>query len=595
MCYASGFSEVDDGKTLHRDLLQAAGEMPILGPNCYGVINYLDGALLWPDQHGGERVERGVALLSQSSNIGINLTMQARGLPIAYLIALGNQAQTDLSGALDTLIHDDRVSAIGIYLEGFTDVQALERVMRLARERKMPVVAVKTGASAQGAKIAQSHTASMAGSDDVASALFNRLGIARVCNLDTLIETLKLLHVHGPLKGNRLCSMSCSGGEASLMADTAIGRDVVFPELTDAQYQSVRATVHELVSVSNPLDYHTFAWNKEEDLFGTYRAMLGCGFDLSILVIDFPRLDRCSIETWEPAMRAIKRAVKETGAPTAVLASLPESLPETIAVELIDAGIAPICGLSQALDAAAASARIGRAWLQPVPRASLPGPDRRLHQSVIRQLDEWQAKGRLGRAGVSAPKGARVADIASLQAEAKHLKFPLVLKACDSSLAHKSELGAVYLGIQDEKTLIEKAKILFDRFDTLLVEEMIIDSICELIVGVNNDPVIGPWMLIGSGGVLAELVNDRAVVLLPAEEHHFEDALDSLKVSRLLKGYRGATSGDRTAVIRMLINISEFWADQHESLLELEINPIAVMPDGKGVCALDAIMKFVAE
>ena len=294
VCYASGFSEVEDGKTLHRDLLQAAGEMPILGPNCYGVINYLDGALLWPDQHGSERVGRGVALLSQSSNIGINLTMQARGLPIAYLIALGNQAQTDLSGALDTLIHDDRVSAIGIYLEGFTDVQALERVMRLARERKMPVVAVKTGASAQGAKIAQSHTASMAGSDDVASALFNRLGIARVSNLDTLIETLKLLHVHGPLKGNRLCSMSCSGGEASLMADTAIGRDVVFPELTDAQYQSVRATVHELVSVSNPLDYHTFAWNKEEDLFGTYRAMLGCGFDLSILVLDFPRLDRCS-------------------------------------------------------------------------------------------------------------------------------------------------------------------------------------------------------------------------------------------------------------------------------------------------------------
>ena len=171
-------------------LLSAAGSMPFLGPNCYGVINYLDGALLWPDQHGGKRVERGVAILSQSSNIGINLTMQARGLPIAYLIALGNQAQTDLGDALDTLLRDERVSAIGLYIEGFKDVPVLERVTRVARERKIPVVALKSGASDQGAKIAQSHTAAMAGSDDVADALLKRLGIGRAHDLDTLMTSI---------------------------------------------------------------------------------------------------------------------------------------------------------------------------------------------------------------------------------------------------------------------------------------------------------------------------------------------------------------------------------------------------------------------
>ncbi|MED5249135.1 MAG: CoA-binding protein, partial [Pseudomonadota bacterium] len=284
VCYASGFKEVPDGQSLHDALIESAGAMPILGPNCYGVINYLDGALLWPDQHGGRRVDRGVALLTQSSNIGINLTMQARGLPLAYLIALGNQAQTDLATVLETLVEDDRVSAIGLYIEGFPDVRELEKVMGRACERRIPVVAVKSGVSTQGANITRSHTASMAGSDEAANALLKRLGIARVQDLDTLVESLKLLHVHGPLKGNRLCSMSCSGGEASLMADTAIGRDVVFPELTSEQHDSVRATVHDLVSVSNPLDYHTFAWNKEEDLFGTYSAMLACGFDLSMLV-----------------------------------------------------------------------------------------------------------------------------------------------------------------------------------------------------------------------------------------------------------------------------------------------------------------------
>ena len=197
VCYASGFNEVSDGEALNDALVDSAGEMPILGPNCYGVINYLDGALLWPDQHGGQRVDRGVALLTQSSNIGINLTMQSRALPIAYLVALGNQAQTDLAGVLETLVEDDRVTAIGLYIEGFPDVQALAQVMGRARERGLPVVAVKSGVSAQGASITRSHTASMAGSDEAASALFERLGIARVQDLDTLIESLKLLHVHG--------------------------------------------------------------------------------------------------------------------------------------------------------------------------------------------------------------------------------------------------------------------------------------------------------------------------------------------------------------------------------------------------------------
>ncbi|MBT4806675.1 MAG: acetate--CoA ligase family protein, partial [Acidiferrobacteraceae bacterium] len=345
VCYASGFNEVADGEALNDALLAAAGSMPILGPNCYGLINYLDGALMWPDQHGGERVERGVALFSQSSNIGLNLTMQSRGLPIAYLLALGNQAQTGLADALEAALDDPRVTAVGLYIEGFVDVPAFERAMRRATEQRVPVVALKSGASNQGARITQSHTASMAGSDEAADALFARLGIARVHDLDTLIEVLKLLHVHGPLAGNRLCSMSCSGGEASLMADAVISRDLVFPELNTAQHQAVADTVHELVSVSNPLDYHTFDWNHEEELCATYSAMLGCGFDLSLLVLDFPRADRCDLKTWAPAVSAIGRAARDTGAPTAVVASLPESMPESVARQLIADGIVPLCGL----------------------------------------------------------------------------------------------------------------------------------------------------------------------------------------------------------------------------------------------------------
>jgi len=591
VCYASGFGEVEDGKDLHEALLAAAGTMPILGPNCYGVINYLDGALLWPDQHGSERVQRGVAILTQSSNIGINLTMQARGLPIAYLVALGNQAQTDLAGALDTLIDDERVSAVGLYIEGFTNVPMLQTVMQRAHRRGLPVVAVKSGASLQGARITQSHTASMAGADEVASALLDRLGVARVRDLDTLIETLKLLHVHGPLKGNRLCSLSCSGGEASLMADTAVDRGVVFPDLTDDQFESISKTVHPLVSVSNPLDYHTFAWNKEEELFGTYQAMLRCQFDLSILVLDFPRLDRCSIETWEPAVRALKRAAQDTQAPTAVTASLPESLPESIAKELIAEGIAPLCGLRQTLDAAAAAARIGQRIARNDSPECLPGPNRSLQLRPSEALDEHDAKELLRKADIPTPLGAKVGDLASLKSAASELTFPLALKACDSSLLHKSDLGAVHLGIEDMPSLLSIGERLLDRFDTLLVEEMIPDAIGELIVGINHDPVIGPWMMIGSGGLFAELLSDREIVLLPAQIPDLERAIDSLKASALISGYRGAPLGDRAALIDALKALSDFWQLNRDTLVELEINPLLVRSQGKGVCAVDAVLR----
>ena len=589
VCYASGFNEVADGEALNDALLAAAGSMPILGPNCYGLINYLDGALMWPDQHGGERVERGVALFSQSSNIGLNLTMQSRGLPIAYLLALGNQAQTGLADALEAALDDPRVTAVGLYIEGFVDVPAFERAMRRATEQRVPVVALKSGASNQGARITQSHTASMAGSDEAADALFARLGIARVHDLDTLIEVLKLLHVHGPLAGNRLCSMSCSGGEASLMADAVISRNLVFPELNTAQHQAVADTVHELVSVSNPLDYHTFDWNHEEELCATYSAMLGCGFDLSLLVLDFPRADRCDLETWAPAVSAIGRAARDTGAPTAVVASLPESMPESVARQLITDGIVPLCGLRQALDAAQAAATIGAAWQRPAPDTALPGPSRATSHALTR-VDEWQAKVELAQAGLTVPRGQRVRSLKALMAAAQSLDFPLVLKVCDADIAHKSEHNAVILNICDQDALRGHGQDLFARYPQLLVEEMVTDAVCEMIVGVSQDPAIGPWMLLGSGGIQAELAPDRTVVLLPVDCVMLERALASLKTYPLLVGFRGTSIADTAALLQALQQVGEFALARKDSLVELELNPLLVRPKGKGVVAVDALL-----
>ncbi len=183
VCFASGFLETGDdggeGAGLQTALVEAAGEMPVIGPNCYGLINYADGALLWPDQHGGQRLAegaRGVAILTQSSNIAINMTMQKRGLPVAYLMTAGNQAQTGLSEMALGLIEDERVSALGLHIEGFDSVDGFERLAARARELQKPIVAMKVGRSEQARAATVSHTASLAGSDAASEAFLNRLG-----------------------------------------------------------------------------------------------------------------------------------------------------------------------------------------------------------------------------------------------------------------------------------------------------------------------------------------------------------------------------------------------------------------------------------
>jgi acetyl-CoA synthetase len=189
VCFAAGFAEAEaedaEGARLQAALVAAAGAMPILGPNCYGVINALDGALLWPDQQGCRRVDRGVAILTQSSNIAINLTMQRRGLPLAYVVTCGNMAQTGQAAIARALLDDRRVTAIGLHVEGFRDLRDWEALAEAARDRGVALVALKVGRSAQARAATVSHTASLAGHDAGAAALMARLGIARVDSLAT--------------------------------------------------------------------------------------------------------------------------------------------------------------------------------------------------------------------------------------------------------------------------------------------------------------------------------------------------------------------------------------------------------------------------
>ncbi|WP_101068437.1 acetate--CoA ligase family protein [Roseovarius salinarum] len=587
ICFASGFSEAQaetgDGADLQAALLEAAGPMPVVGPNCYGVINYLDGALLWPDQHGGTRSDSGVAILTQSSNMAINLTMQARGLPLAYVATAGNQAQTGLAEIGRALLDDDRVTALGLHIEGVGDLRAFEALADRARASGKPVVALKAGRSDQAQAAAISHTASVAGSDAGARALLDRLGVARVDSLTGLLEALKLLHFAGPLPGNRVASMSCSGGEASLMADTATGRDITFPPLRAEQHAQLRAALGPMVALANPLDYHTFIWNDAEAMAETFAAMLRGPVDIGCLIVDFPRPDRCDPAAWDCAIEAAAHAARETGKPLALLATLPEALPEALAERITAAGLVPLAGLDDALTAIETAAWLGAARPQPAP-VLLPG-----EPPQPETLTEAQAKAALAGHGVPVPRARRAEGRADLERALRAASLPVVIKA--EGLAHKTEAGGVAFARAGTQEAMQAALAM--PCDSWLIEEMVDDAVAELLIGVVRDPAHGFVLTLGAGGTLTELTGDSTSLLLPVSAREIDAALARLRVARLLDGYRGKPAADRAAIVRAVLAVQDYVAANAPHLEEVEINPLICTPDT--AVAADALIRIGEE
>ena len=230
VCFTAGFGELgEEGAALERALVSAAGDMALVGPNCYGLINYVRGVALWPFPFGGRRVERGVAVVTQSGMLGSDITMNRRSVPLAYVISAGNQAMLGVEDYLDVLIGDPAVMAIGLHVEGLRDVPRFCEAAIRALEAGVPIVALKSGTSEIGRRLTTTHTGSLAGEDDVYQALFDRLGIIRVDSPVQLLETLKVVSLAGVPRGRRLAGFAASGGNVTLLADYAEPLGLSFP------------------------------------------------------------------------------------------------------------------------------------------------------------------------------------------------------------------------------------------------------------------------------------------------------------------------------------------------------------------------------
>ncbi len=592
VCYATGFVEAgEEGSELQERLLEASGEMPLIGPNCYGLLNYLNGAMLWPDQQGGRRVDKGVAIITASSNVGFNLTMQRRGLPIAYMISLGNKLKFDLHDAIRTFARQDEVTALGLFVETMPDPKAFEEAVNVARELGKPIAAIKTGRSEVAQKMVVSHTASLAGSDALVSALFERLGVARVDTLEALIEALKVLHVLGPLKGGRVAAMSTSGGDLTLLAD-ALGPSLTMPPLSEKAAQGLRATIHERMVAANPFDFQMFHWNDEDRMAADFTALLSDDFDVALCLLDYPREDLCDQSTWAGAERGFVRAAQTTGTKGAVLATFSDTISEPVVERLMKDGIASLAGVDAGIAGIQAAVDVGDAWSRPPSPPLLESLGQRLDGSV-RLLDEAESKDYIARWGVPVPPGRVVHSAEEAAAAAEALGYPVVVKAL--GVTHKTEIGGVRLDLGSADEVSAAVAEMSGLSESYLIEKMIDGVVAELIVGVARDEQFGPYLVVGGGGVLVELMRDSASLLLPTTRERVLEALGQLRCAPLFSGFRGAPPADLSAAVDVILAVAGMVQSDPSAIVELDINPLMLLAEGERVVAADALISLSAQ
>ena len=589
--FASGFGEEKDGTEYARKLESASGALPFIGPNCYGFVNFFDRVALWPDQVTGLQIDRGVAFIAQSGTISISMMSQRRSLPLGYVISLGNQQRLAAEDLIRYCAEDDRVSSIGLYLEGILDLPKFIEAVDYARTLGKPIALIKAGSSEKGRSAAKTHTGALTGSDSLHDALFERLGIARCETLSSLVETLKLLHCFGPLPSKRVLVLGASGGDMAMISDSASKLDLDFSQIPETETDNLRASVGERVKLNNPLDIQTATWFDYPMLRKMFNVLLRCDYAVTAFMVDPQDEIEADTESFDRAIDILLDAVKEnpTSGHAALLSSLPESLSKSTREKCLRAGVAPLQGLVESLEALQHAAKISKAWSE----WSLPEIIPPILDTLnFRTLTESESKEILAQHEFDVPRS-RLASEEQVSVAAEEIGFPLVLKVVAPEMSHKTEHGGVAVNLKNIPEVIEAVAGMSRIAEYFIVEEMITDGVAELILGVSVDPQFGPTLTLGAGGILTELLRDSVSLLFPVSESQVSQAIEKLRINILLKGWRGNPVGDTEALVVAVLKLAEFVERHSERLAGCDINPLIVRPRGKGVIVVDALINFI--
>ena len=603
ICNAGGFAELgEEGTLLQRTLVEAAGDMVLIGPNAIGIANFADPLAAMMDHFGCRPPGPGVAIISQGGGLLCDVVFADRSLRITHLVGCGNQAMTTVADCADWLLEDPRVTAIGLAFEGLPETAALRRAAAKAVRLGKPIIAMKFGRTEVGARAAASHTASMVGASDAWDALFDRLGIIGAGTLSIFLEMLKLADSGRMPKGRRVLVAAASGVTGIMLADRLSEAGFDLPQPSAETAARLRPLLPEIATPCNPQDITMAAWNDLPRQQAIYEALIADGYDIAMMVQNYPRTGMWDIAEYSAQVKALGNACLGQAVVGVQVAPLVDCFPEPAREETRRLGLVPLQGLDEAIAALDGLIRwqdSRSAMLEEGPEGlAIDWPDT---PPPSQWQDEASAKAMLAGHGIPVPAaGLATADTAPrLAAE---IGFPVALKALDPRILHKSEIGAVRLGLTSQedvaaavlvmrREMAEKAPEI--PLTRLLVEAMAQDVVAEVMASVTVQPGVGPMMLIAGGGVEAELWNDRALIAFPVTERTIDAALGKLRSSRRIDGYRGAPPGDRPGLVDALMALARFAEAHRDRLEEIEINPILVCR--QGVVAVDALLKLQSE
>ncbi|HEX3506114.1 MAG TPA: acetate--CoA ligase family protein [Xanthobacteraceae bacterium] len=596
---ASGFGESGpDGRRREEELKAAAGAMRLLGPNTIGVVNVSDGIVLSASNAlvTDDIVPGAIALISQSGGILGSLLSRAQALGIGFskLIATGNECDLEVADFIDHLADDPATKVIALYLEGLRKPNVFQAAVMRARAAGKPVVAFKVGRSEEGARSAASHTGALVGSDAVYDAMFRQLGVIRAERYSDLLDLPLALTSGRVLKGNRVAIITSTGGSASLLADAAGMAGFEAPPPDDVTAAKLKALAIEGASLDrNPIDV-TLAGVKSE----TFRTILDA-------VVTSPTYDAIAVVLGSSALREPDTAgipLRESSASThkPIVGFASPHAPDVVR-KLNIAGV-PTFAAPESCAAALAAMRTMHLAGEPSP--ILPADETAAvdiaddMRALLRSgpLNEAESKQLFARFGIPSVREVAVATAEEAERSAKAFTGNVVVKVLSRDVLHKSEMGGVAVNVAPAD-VARICAAMTDRFtkatqlepEGFLVQEMIVGGV-ELILGFHRDPQLGHVVLLGTGGVMAEIYRDTVLRLAPVSRRDAREMVEELKSKSLLKGFRGRPPADIDALIEAIVAFSTMICAIGHELEEAEINPLFVLPQGRGVAAADGLV-----
>ena len=555
----------------------------ISGPNCMGYFSYRERLFAYPNGDLCQVPAGPVGLVFQSGgNLQFFMQVAAdRGLRFSYGISTGNEPDIGLEDFLNYVVDDPETRQIVMFIEGIRRPEAFMAAAGKALAAGKPIIAIKTGKSHAGQEAALSHTGAIAGDYAAYLAMCDRYGIVNCQNMDDMVETTLAFQTTRRPKGPRIGFVTTSGGTVDLLYDYMESENAVLPAYSAQTIAALKPIIQDGISPKNPLDV---------GIPSTHEAAA----NWCKIVHDDPNVDIVGFSTSQPRKTGgygdmappFQKLLDETTKPILAFGRMiHQTPPEAVEQQRRLAGMPFLLGLEPAIRAMKAL------WFHAERQGKPPAKPT---AEKVSKLTPETLEATLADYGIALPKSQLAKTPAAAAAAATKIGFPVALKIQSADILHKTEAGGVILGLANAAAVKAGANDLLAsaaashgsaKIDGFMVQEMV--SGVEAIVGARNDTLYGPMLLIGSGGILVELLKDAELAMLPVAQKDVSRMIDKLKLAKLLSGYRGKPAADRKAMEKAIVGLAKFFLDHRAVMHDIEINPLIVRPNGQGAVAVD--------